>query len=219
MITLFTSYICNKNEPLIQEILLKWKSLNPTFNILYFSDLDVYNFFKDTTYFNTYNKMKNGVAIADLFRICYINKFGGFWFDIDLEPFKVNITNNHNIQLFDCGYGNISYMFIGGIYNQKLFNDVINEVINNIKKNIPNKTQHIMEITGPRVIQNIILKKMNIKNKDGCFKAKEIEQIYLTDTDYEFSYGKINIKNTKTDIYKLLQKKYKKKHYQCYNFV
>lgn len=80
--------------------------------------------------------MKNGVAIADFFRICYINKYGGVWFDIDLEPVKLNITNVHNVQLFDCGYGNISYMLIGGMKNQKIFNDVINEVIKNIERNI-----------------------------------------------------------------------------------
>ena len=219
MLSLFTSYLCNKEEPLIQDILLKWKSLNPDFNILYFSDSDVQNFFKETPYFNIYKKMKNGVAIADFFRICYINKYGGFWFDIDLEPFQVNITNEHNIQLFDCGYGNISYMFIGGMPNQKLFNDVINEVIENIKRNTPNKYQHILEITGPRVIQNIIFKKMNIKNVDGNFKAQNKPQLHLTNTDYEFNYSRINIKNTKTNIYILLQKKYNKKQYYYYNYV
>lgn len=219
MLTLFTSYLCNKEEPLVQDILLKWKSLNPNSNILYFSDSDVENFFKETPYFDIYNKMKNGVAIADFFRICYINKYGGFWFDIDLEPFQVNITNDHNIQLFDCGYGNISYMFIGGRSNQKLFNDIINEVINNIKRNIPNKYQEIMEITGPRIIQNIIYKKMNIKNFDGNFKAQDKPQIYLTNTDYEFNYSRIHIKNTKINTYILLQKKYNKKPYSFYNFI
>ena len=59
MLSLFTSYLCNKEEPLIQDILLKWKSLNPDFNILYFSDSDVQNFFKETPYFNIYKKMKS----------------------------------------------------------------------------------------------------------------------------------------------------------------
>jgi mannosyltransferase OCH1-like enzyme len=219
MLTLFTSYLCNKEEPLIQDILTKWKLLNPNFNILYFSDLDVETFFKETPYYDTFKKMKNGVAIADFFRMCYINTYGGFWFDIDLEPFKVNVTKQHNIQLFDCGYGNISYMFIGGLPNQKLFCDVITDVVKNITNNIPNKHQHIMEITGPRVIQNLIFKKMNIQNSDGCFKASNEEQIYLTDTEYKFHYNRINIENTKTNIYKQLQEKYKKKQYYHYNFV
>ena len=40
-----------------------------------------------------YKKLRNGVAKADFFRICYINTYGGYWFDIDLEP--INITNLH----------------------------------------------------------------------------------------------------------------------------
>jgi mannosyltransferase OCH1-like enzyme len=219
MLTLFTSYLCNREEPLVQEILLKWKSLNPDCNILYFSDDDIKNFFKETPYFDIYKQMKNGVAIADFFRICYINKYGGFWFDLDLEPFHVTISKEHNIQLFDCGFGNISYMFIGGMANQKLFYDIINQVTENIKRNIPNKYEHVIEITGPRVIQNIIFKKMNIKNFDGNFKAPDKPKLYLTNTDYEFNYCRLVIKSIKTNTYKQLQKKYNKKTYQKYNFV
>lgn len=217
--TLFTSYLCGREETIIEYILSSWKEKNPDFDILYFSDSDVKEFFKNSPYFDTYKKMKNGVAIADFFRICYINKYGGFWFDLDLEPFTVNIKKEHSIQLFDCGYGNISYMFIGGLPNQKLFNDVIIQVIKNIENNIPNKHQHIMDITGPRVIQNIIFKEMNIVNVDGCLKAQEEPRIILTNTDYEFNYNKVYIKNTKTRIYNLLQQKYKKKQYHHYNFV
>ena len=67
--------------------------MNPNYNIKYFSDKNVNVFFKNTQYYDTYNKMKNGVAIADFFRICYINKYGGYWFDIDLEPTSLNIPS------------------------------------------------------------------------------------------------------------------------------
>ena len=81
-----------------------------------------------------YKTLKNGVAKADFFRICYINKYGGYWFDIDLEPISVdnNIPRKGSIHLFDAGYGNISYMFIGGDKEQKLFDLVINEVSSRI---------------------------------------------------------------------------------------
>lgn len=51
----------------------------------------------DTTYYNTYKKMRNGVAIADLFRICYIHKFGGYWFDIYIEPTKLILPTSGSI--------------------------------------------------------------------------------------------------------------------------
>lgn len=217
--TIFTSYLCEIDDYLIQKILRSWRVLNPELNILYFSDNDVKNFFNKTKYNETYKKMKNGVAIADFFRICYINECGGYWFDIDLEPFKVKIPEEGNIHLFDCGYNNISYMFIGGNPNQLLFEEIISEVIKNIEKNIPQKKQHIMEITGPRIIQNIICNKLNIKNYDGCLSAGDKSKTILKDTDYEFIYSKINLTITKTNDYKILQQKYKKNNYQYYNYV
>ena len=34
---LFTSYMCNENDDIVQTILRKWKELNPSFKIFYFS--------------------------------------------------------------------------------------------------------------------------------------------------------------------------------------
>tara|TARA_B110000908_G_C10213525_1_gene431533 strand:- start:981 stop:1643 length:663 start_codon:yes stop_codon:yes gene_type:complete len=215
---LFTSYMCDIKDNIIQIILHEWRKKNPTFKIIYFSDNDIQLFFKDTPYEKTYKKLKNGVAIADFFRICYIYTHGGYWFDIDLEPFSVNIPEKGNIHLFDCGYKNISYMFIGGIKN-KLFEDVIKEVTIRINKNVKHKTQHIMDITGPRIIQDIVFKKLKIINKDGNFPGHTVSQTHLEHTDYEFEYLLQNIKNTKTQIYKILQNKYKKLPYQYYNYI
>ena len=163
--------------------------------------------------------MRNGVAIADLFRICYIHKFGGYWFDIDIEPTKLILPTSGHIHLFDVGYENISYMLIGGAPNQTLFSTVIETVIRNINNNIPRKTQHIMDITGPRIIQNIICEKLKIKNEDGCMKGTLESQLYLPQSTFQFIYTKINILNTKTEIYKRLQQKYNKKQYQTYNYI
>jgi len=217
--TIFTSYKCNSDEPIIKNILNKWKILNPTINVLYFSDNDVDIFFKETDYYNTYKKMKNGVAIADFFRICYINKYGGYWFDLDISPIKLNLPSEGKIHLFDCGFNNISYMFIGGSPNQQLFNEVIKIVISNIEKNIIKKHQHVMEITGPRVIQNIICNKLNIINKDGCLIAENLPKKYLINTDYEFVYSKIVLKETKTNEYNILQNKNNKMNYQHYDYI
>ena len=57
MNTLFTSYKCDQSEPIIQMIIERWKLLNPDFNIRYFSDKDVYDFFKishEILYLNPY---------------------------------------------------------------------------------------------------------------------------------------------------------------------
>ena len=215
---LFTSYLCSKEDEFVSAILKKWKDLNPQFEIIYFSDLDIKKFFSNTKYESSYKKLKNGVAIADFFRICYINEKGGYWFDIDLEPFKVNIPNDGQIHLFDCGYKNISYMFIGGTKN-KLYSDVIIEVEKNIENNFIEKKDHIIKITGPVVIQNIIFEKLNLQNKNGNLPGSNIPKKYLQNTEYEFYYTLQKVVNVKTNLYEKLQKKYNKLNYQKYNFI
>lgn len=216
---LFTSYICNKDDDIITNIINQWELLNPTFIVKYFSDNDVNLFFQDTEYYNIYKKMKNGVAKADLFRICYIQKYGGYWFDLDLQPTTIIIPKYGNIHLYDVGFKNISYMFIGGNPNQKLFQDTINNVIKNIIRNLNNKKEHVLDITGPRVIQNLIYNKLNIKNIDGAFECKKKNEIILENDEYEFIYNKLICSNFKTNQYQLLQNKYKKLPYQNYNFI
>ena len=216
---LFTSYKCEGANPIIQSILNEWRELNPTCEVLYFSDEDVREFFKETPYHDTVIQMRNGVAIADFFRACYIYKCGGYWFDLDLQPTKIDIPEHGDVHLFDVGYKNISYMLIGGNSEQKLFNEVSLQVNQNILNNIDRKKKHVMEITGPRVIQNIICPKLNLENKDGCLPGPPSPTVYLEGTDYEFLYSKLHIKSKKTQKYKELQKGHGQKHYEAYNYM
>ena len=55
---LFTSYLCNKDEPIISEILQSWQEKNPDFEIKYFSDNDIDIFFDNHTKKETYKKLK-----------------------------------------------------------------------------------------------------------------------------------------------------------------
>ena len=221
--TLFTSFKLDKNNHVIKYILRDWKILNPDFNVIYFSDEDIDDFFKNTEYYDIFKKMKNGVAKADFFRICYINKFGGYWFDFDLEPFKITIPTFGNVHLFDLGFENISYMFIGGKPNQILFKDVIKKVFDNITHHIGidlnSTSKGVMEITGPVNVQNLIAEKLNKENKNGFLVGTFQPCIHLKDTDYEFVYSKIDVKTTKSKRYIMLQKQNNIKPYQHYSFI
>ena len=110
-------------------------------------------------------------------------------------------------------------MFIGAAPNQSLFNEIIDRVIININNNIPNKIQHVMDITGPRIIQNIICDDLKIKNRDGCLIGTNESKQFLYGSNHEFLYTKIHLTNVKTDIYKQLQAKYKQRSYQFYNYI
>ena len=114
-------------------------------------------------------------------------------------------------------------MFIGGKPNQKLFNDVIIKVNKNILDNIKHKKEHVMKITGPQIIQNIICNKLNISNKNGCLTGNNNPKLYLQNTDYEFIYKRSNIADAfphhKTLRYRKLQNKYRRFPYQYYNYI
>jgi mannosyltransferase OCH1-like enzyme len=197
---LFTSYLCDISDPIIESIINEWQTLNQDFKVLYFSDNDIDIFFNNHMKNEIYKKLCNGVAKADFFRICYINTYGGYWFDIDLEPTKINVPRKGNIHLFDAGYGNISYMFIGGNIKQKLFDEVIEEVSHRILNNYnkpENEVQHILNVTGPRIIQSIIQNKLEKQIIDGSFIGMDESDTYLENTEYEFEYQKIEFKNIK----------------------
>jgi mannosyltransferase OCH1-like enzyme len=219
---LFTSYLCDISEPIIELIINKWQTLNPDFKVLYFSDNDIDIFFNNHIQNKIYKKLRNGVAKADFFRICYINTYGGYWFDIDLEPIKINVPRKGDIHLFDAGFGNVSYMFIGGNIKQKLFDEVIEEVakriLNNYNKS-ENKVQHVLNVTGPRIIQYILQNKLERPMIDGSLIGIDESITYLENTEYEFEYQKIQFKRFKTQIYNQLQLKYNKKNYYEYNFI
>ena len=216
---LFTSYSCSKKNEIVKIIIQKWSELNKDFEVKYFSDKDIELFFKKhNRYYSTYKKLRNGVAKADLFRLIYLNNYGGYWFDIDLVPMKIIRPYRGKIHLFDMGCENISYMFIGGSPN-KLFDETIKKVLNNINNNFPKKKDHVLDITGPRVIQSIISKKLGFKLEDGKFPGKLKNKTFLKNTEFEFEYMKQVIFRVKSDLYLRLQKQNKKKSYQEYNFI
>lgn len=220
MPTLFTSYMCEEADPLVQKILSRWKKLNPNCEVLYFSDQDIDTFFANTEYNHAYEKLRQGVSKADFFRLCYIYTHGGYWFDIDIAPIHFTLFSEEKACLFDCGFGNISYMLLGG-HDSPLFKktiDIVMEKITNPKtKSLSGKD--IMQITGPRVIQGIISEISDIKCKNGHFQSTTQPKIYLSDTPYRFQYTTLVLKSKKTQIYQKLQKKYNKKKWQAYHYI
>ena len=101
--------------------------------------------------------------------------------------------------------------------NQKLFNEVIGIVEKNINDNIPIKKGHVIDITGPRVIQNIICGMFGVRNQDGWLIGDMHPRVGFEGDEYEFVYTKVPFPKLKTDKYQKLQQKYKRENYQVYN--
>ena len=70
-------------------VINKWKILNPEFTIKFFDDEQIIKFFKkeyNDNYILFFNNIKFGRYKSDFFRYCYLYKYGGYYFDIDIEP-------------------------------------------------------------------------------------------------------------------------------------
>lgn len=223
--TIFTSYLCGIEDNIIQNILRQWKVLNRKINILYFSDDDINNFFKETEHYELYSKMRNGVAIADFFRLCYINKNGGYWFDIDISPVNLDeyLDNNYDINFYDCGFKNISYMFIGGKPNQNIFNETENKVASNIKNNINKRINilknNVVSLTGPHVIQSIVYNKIENKTFNSILEDQNKIELEIEIDNSKIKYKKLNLESIKTSEYKDLQLRYNKSNYTRYKYL
>jgi mannosyltransferase OCH1-like enzyme len=68
----------------------KFRKLNPSFEHLFFNGDDIAEFFKSnyTEYYNVYKRLPYFIQTLDFFRYLAIYHYGGFYFDMDVEPYK-----------------------------------------------------------------------------------------------------------------------------------
>jgi len=68
----------------------KFRKLNPSFQHMFFNGDDIDQFFKSNypEYYNTYKKLPFFIQTLDFFRYLAIYHYGGFYFDMDVEPHK-----------------------------------------------------------------------------------------------------------------------------------
>ena len=68
----------------------KFRELNPSFEHMFFNGNDIEQFFKDNYmgYYDTYKRLPIFIQKLDFFRYLAIYHYGGFYFDMDVEPLK-----------------------------------------------------------------------------------------------------------------------------------
>jgi hypothetical protein len=221
---LFTSFKPDLNKCKdCQGVINKWQSLNKDFEVKYFSDEDVKDFYKDFDFGNKiYSILSNGTAIADFFRISYIYKNGGIWFDFDMEPFQLSskfdlkeLDYNENL-FFDLGHKNISYMLISGKKNSKLFINAINFISKRVLS-MASLTQGKnvypgLQVVGPHAFQNYISSEFNVKAIDGFFPADN--KIHHSKNSLEFKYLTCYNLKKKTENYRTISNTHHTKHWR-----
>jgi len=68
----------------------KFRKMNPTFEHMFFNGDDIDLFFKSNymEYYDTYKRLPFFIQTLDFFRYLAIYHYGGFYFDMDIEPLK-----------------------------------------------------------------------------------------------------------------------------------
>ena len=207
-----------KNSNVPDHIIQKWKDLNPDFNIKFFDDNQIIEFLKkeyDDTYVHFFKCIKFGMYKADFFRYCYLYKYGGYYFDIDIEP----ILSIKEIIDYKTNYCSVLSIMNGHIFqavlsankNNPIIKMCINDMLyygSNIGIDPPNKAPYnghptkcmydnIVKYTGKQVLNEGII---NI-NDENILLGKEFNynnRIAIKFNDKIFGYSRYD--NYKRDI-------------------
>ncbi len=84
-------YMCYKTKNIPNYIIPNIKKLYPDYEIKLYDNNDCIDFLKkyyDQEYVNIFNFLQDGPIKADFWRLCILYKYGGIYFDLDIEHFK-----------------------------------------------------------------------------------------------------------------------------------
>lgn len=83
-------YLCYKTKDIPTNVIEIWKKLNPEYEVKLFDNPDCENFLLENygqKFVDIFNYIKDGPIKGCFFRICVLNKNGGVYSDVDIEPF------------------------------------------------------------------------------------------------------------------------------------
>lgn len=123
---------------------------------------------------NRYNSLKNISHKEDLFRFCYLYKYGGIFLDIKnelLRPINTIFTNNFIYAVLSRNNNSIYSSVLAGPPNRKLFIEQINHILYT-----PNMCSSMMLTTH---FYNLVSQKLRQYPLVGLNRIDEFEHIYL----------------------------------------
>ena len=82
-------YMCHKTLENIKVYSQNWKKLNPEYEIKLYDDTMCREFLLkeySQLYLDIFDFLEDGAIKCDFWRVCIINKYGGYYVDADIEP-------------------------------------------------------------------------------------------------------------------------------------
>ena len=160
-----TKDIPDKYKSLVNKI----KTLNPTYNYIFFDDNDIEKFVREKypNYYDFFNNFKYTIQKIDFFRYLAVYYYGGFYFDLDILLFRDLDTINKNKCIFPIEFllnsDNIllkqnmkkligNYAFYAPKKHPFLKKIIDNIVNNRIDIKLNNKEKYVYYTTGPVMV-------------------------------------------------------------------
>jgi mannosyltransferase OCH1-like enzyme len=147
------------------------KNLHPDFNYVFFDEDDRQKFIKENyseKIYKAYLKLKPMAYRADLWRYCYLYKFGGFYIDFKFimrKSFNSIIKENTKILVGKAMYSDgINQGFIACLPNEPLIKLAIDTAVERIETEYYGKSS--LDITGPLMFEDCFNKLYNINSSD-----------------------------------------------------
>jgi len=191
-----------------------WKKHNPNYKFNFYNKEQRYEFIKnnfDNDVLDVYIRLKPGAFKCDLWRLCVLYIYGGYYIDIDTEcTSSLDILYNESIEFIcpiDLNPGedqyNLSNGFIGSIPKHPILKMCIDHIVNIINKENPDNKIIVTDISGPGCL-GININKYLKREWNTSFVGKEgiINNINFLkfDKDNEYIYdidNSINILQNK----------------------
>lgn len=170
-----------KNLDLVPEyVFTNLKKLNPDKEVLFFSDDDVKSFLLkeyDSSYVDFFNSTRLGCTKGDLFRYCYLFKYGGYYSDIDLkhlEPMRSYISESAELFTVHAAVGpKIFQAFLYAKSEHPVIKNCIDDLMN------PESAKDYYYRTTDDMHKNITtyLELNNNQITPGIYKIKDSKQV------------------------------------------
>lgn len=132
-----------------------WSKLMPNWNIKIWQNSDLTTENIESNYLDMINKSNIGAQKADLLRYYVVNKFGGYYVDADITPYRsleeLNIEDQDFILCHDLKieWAYIINAFFAASSNHKILNYIIQQIFNS---DLNNPEIHLT--TGPAALGN-----------------------------------------------------------------
>lgn len=190
----------------------KFRELNPSFQHMFFNGSDIEQFFKDNYlgYYDTYMRLPIFIQKLDFFRYLAIYHYGGFYFDMDVEPLKPlddDILNHSAVfpvdeyaSALDCQNPRMnSYCLVGQnfLLGQYAFGTTAKHpfmkfLVDKIKQNLDNyiKTAELINQSNRGTLHYFVYKTTGPDFITDCYvQYKNKEQLYILSTGKRQVFG------------------------------